>query len=107
LYRNNAQNKNKNKMNLKKFYTKNYSNDNYGKQINPLSTFVGLLDKLHKGHNIYDYIGISDSCIRERLFLELANILITDYDYIYKLWIDKGSLFAKQKNEYLQKQNQK
>tara|TARA_R100000278_G_C5459226_1_gene160243 strand:- start:414 stop:692 length:279 start_codon:yes stop_codon:yes gene_type:complete len=91
-------------MELKKFYTKNYSTDNYGKEINPLSTFVGLLDKLYKGHNVYDYIGVNDSLIRERLFLELSNILMTDYDYIYQLWIDKGSLFDKQKNEYLQKQ---
>ena len=84
-------------MNLKKFYMKKYSNDNYGKDINPLATFIGLLDELHKGKCVYDYICVNDSIIRERLFSELAIILNKDYHYIYKLWLNSGSLGAKSK----------
>jgi hypothetical protein len=74
-------------MYLKNFYLSTYSSDELGKEINDNATFVGLLNELYSGKDIYNYIGVADSVIRERLFQELSEILNVDYEYIYQLWL--------------------
>ena len=42
-----------------------------------------------KGGDIYDYIGVGDSLIRERLFTRLSKMLGLDYDHIYEMWLNQ------------------
>ena len=83
-------------MKLKKFYLKNYPTDDIGNEINDKSTFQGLINTLIQKKNVYDYIGVKDSIVRERLFIGLskANVSITAdsdlfLDIIYHLWTGK------------------
>jgi hypothetical protein len=47
-----------------------------------------LLNQLIVDGDIYQYIGVSDSIVRERLFEKLAETLNVGYDYIYNLWLN-------------------
>ena len=76
-------------MTIKNFYCETYPADELGAEINENTTFVGLLNVLHVGSNVYEYIGIGDSIVRERLFTELAESLNAPYDYVYYLWLGR------------------
>jgi len=56
--------------------------------LNLTPTFAGLLNQLIVGGDVYRYIGVGDSIIRERLFERLAQELEVSYDYVYNLWIN-------------------
>ena len=51
-------------------------------------TFAGLLNQLIVDGDIYQYIGVGDSIVRERLFEKLAEELETSYEYVYNLWLN-------------------
>ena len=74
-------------MSIREFYVKNYPTDDMGKGINPTATFAGLLNQLIVGGDVYKYLYVYDSIIRERLFEGLAEELNVKYDYVYNLWI--------------------
>ena len=74
-------------MTLKEFYLKNYPTDELGVEINENANFEGLLNELFIGGDVYNYFGVDDSIVRERLFAKLAENLKTSYDYIYDLWL--------------------
>ena len=76
-------------MNIKRFYITEYPTDELGVELNEKSNFIGLLDTINNGENVYDYIGIGDSIIRERLFERLAGQLEKPYKYIYEKWMSK------------------
>ncbi len=73
---------------IREFYLKNYPTDELGIEIKENVTFTGLLDVLHNSGDVYEYIGVVDSIIRERLFEKLSEILETSYDYVYNLWLN-------------------
>lgn len=73
---------------LRKFYQENYPTDDLGSEIN-LTSFPALLDCLHRGGDVYLYIGVDDSLVRERLFKHLAIMIGSEYDYVYNLWLQK------------------
>jgi hypothetical protein len=75
-------------MNIKEFYLNTYPTDELGVEINEKATFVGLVTELFGGSDIYEYIGVGDSIIRERLFEELAKQLNKPYDFVYNLWLN-------------------
>jgi len=76
-------------MNIKEFYLNTYPTDELGVELIETATFVGLLDVLYNNtKDVYDYIGVGDSLVRERVFVRLAEILEVPYDYIYKLWLN-------------------
>mgnify|MGYP006420542521 CR=1 FL=1 len=75
-------------MNIKKFYCETYKTDDYGTELDESATFDGLLDRVSDGRDIYDYIGVGDSVIRERLFEKLADKLDVPYNYIYDVWLN-------------------
>ena len=83
-------------MNLKVYYLETYPDDDMGNEINDNATLVGLLHTLYEGEEVYDYIGVDDSIVRERLFNRLTFELKTPYDYVYNLWLNdkknKGKL---------------
>ena len=72
---------------IREFYLENYPNDELGVSLNVTPTFAGLLNQLIVGGDIYQYIGVSDSIIRERLFERLAEELEVSYDYVNDLWL--------------------
>ena len=74
-------------MTIKEFYLKTYPTDEMGVELNENATFAGLLNTLYEGGEVYDYLGVGDSLIRERLFEELANQINKPYDYVYDLWL--------------------
>ena len=74
-------------MNIREFYVKNYPTDDMGKGINPNATFDGLWNVLKTYGDVYEYLYVYDSIIRERLFERLAEELNVKYDYVYNLWI--------------------
>jgi hypothetical protein len=74
-------------MKLKEFYLENYPNDELGLELNETPTFPGLLNQLIIGGDVYNYIGVGDSIIRERLFEKLAESMSVSYDYVYNLWL--------------------
>ena len=77
---------------LREFYLNNYPTDELGVEINPNASFAGLLNQLIIDGDVYDYIGVGDSIIRERLFEGLAEELGTSYDYVYNLWINENPI---------------
>lgn len=75
-------------MTIKDFYLNEYPTDELGVELNEKATFAGLVTILFGDMGVYDYIGVGDSLVRERLFSELANQLNTSYDYVYNLWLN-------------------
>ena len=75
-------------MTIREFYVKNYPSDELGVELNETPTFAGLLNQLIVGGDVYRYIGVGDSIVRERLFERLAEELNVKYDYVYDLWIN-------------------
>jgi hypothetical protein len=74
-------------MTIREFYLANYPTDDLGLELNETPTFAGLLNQLIVGGDVYRYIGVGDSIIRERLFERLAEELNVKYDYVYNLWL--------------------
>jgi hypothetical protein len=74
-------------MKIREFYLETYPTDDLGLELNETPTFAGLLNQLIVGGDVYRYIGVADSVIRERLFERLANELEVGYDYVYDLWL--------------------
>lgn len=74
-------------MNIRQYYLEAYPTDELGLELNETPTFSGLLNQLITDGDIYEYIGVSDSMVRERLFERLAEELEVNYDYVYNLWI--------------------
>ena len=72
---------------IKEYYVENFPTDDLGLELNETPTFPGLLNQLIVGGDVYRYIGVTDSVIRERLFEKLANTLNVKYDYVYNLWL--------------------
>jgi hypothetical protein len=75
-------------MKIREFYLENYPSDELGVEVNENGTFTGLLNVLFTEGDVYEYIGVGDSVIRERLFERLAEELGTPYDYVYNLWLN-------------------
>ena len=75
-------------MKIKQFYLNNYPTDELGVELNENANFTGLLNELFTDNDVYGYIGVGDSIIRERLFSELSEILNCSYDYVYNLWLN-------------------
>ncbi len=74
-------------MNIREFYVKNYPTDDLGMGINHKATFAGLLNQLIVNGDVYEYLYVYDSIVRERCFERLAEELEVSYEYVYKLWL--------------------
>ena len=80
-------------MNIKEYYMNEYPTDELGVELNEKANFVGLLNVLHTqsakddGDYLYEYIGVVDSLVRERLMMRLADILEKPYEYVYQIWL--------------------
>ena len=76
-------------MNIKKYYTERFPDDELGNEIKDDVTFLGLLDILFRNLDVYDYVGVGDSLVRERVFEGLSQYSSLDYSFIYDLWFQK------------------
>ena len=74
-------------MTIREFYLERYPTDELGMELNETPTFAGLLNQLIVGGDVYRYIGVGDSIVREKLFERLAEELEVSYDYVYNLWL--------------------
>lgn len=76
---------------IKDWYTDQFKDQpgeaSFAESMNPDATFQGVLDCLKNEQDIYDYINVGDSVVRENIFKQLATILDKDYDYVYYLWL--------------------
>lgn len=72
---------------IKEFYLSNYPTDELGNEIHTKATFIGLFEVLDTYKDVYNYIGVHDSIIRERIFEKLANEMGIDYNEIYNQWL--------------------
>ena len=70
--------------NIKQWYLSTYKEDKeLGNQISESATFEGLEMNIS---NVYDYINVLDSIVRERVFSELAERIGATYEYVYNEW---------------------
>lgn len=74
-------------MTIKEFYLENYPSDELGNEINENASFVGLLWMLHSKRDVYDFLAVHDSVVRERVFEELSKQLRLSYTTIYEMWL--------------------
>lgn len=75
-------------MKIKEFYLEAFPTDELGVELNENATFDGMLNTLLYGKDVYEYIGVYDSLVRERLFEKAAQKLNKPYDYVYNLWLN-------------------
>lgn len=71
--------------NIKNWYKSEFTTDELGEEINPTATFEKLKNNLP---NVYGYLHVTDSIVRERVFSELAERMNVDYDVIYTKWLN-------------------
>jgi hypothetical protein len=88
---------------IKDFYIDKYPMDELGVEINEKSTFNGLYKVLDNKGDVYHYIGVSDSLVRERVFEKLADTMGVEYDEIYQKWLDSDDEYKK--GGYMEKGN--
>lgn len=74
-------------MTIKNYYTQTFFTDELGNEINANATFEGLFYELDNYQDVYKYIGVCDSIVRERIFEKLANVIGVNYEYIYSQWL--------------------
>ena len=72
---------------IKKWYVKAYPTDDLGPELH--GSFAGALETMAKGGDLYEYMSVTDSLVRERLFTHLFEMLDLDYEHIYQLWLNQ------------------
>jgi hypothetical protein len=70
------------------YYVNHYPEDELALEIKAKATFNGLYEVLSNKGDAYEYIGVADSIVRERVFEKLAKIKGVKYDVIYDMWMD-------------------
>ena len=71
--------------NIKNWYKSEFTTDELAEEINPTATFDELKNNLP---NVYDYLDVADSIVRERVFSELAERMNVDYEVVYNKWLN-------------------
>ena len=71
--------------NIKTWYKSEFTTDELvAEEINPTATFEELKNNLP---NVYDYLDVVDTIVREKVFSELAERMNVDYNVIYTKWL--------------------
>ena len=73
--------------NIKSYYMQEYPTDELGLEIKSHITFEDLFYTLDSYEDVYKFLGVHDSLVRERCFTHVAKIMKCDYDYIYQQWL--------------------
>ena len=75
------------KSSIRDWYIRAFPSDQLGYRISPLATFAGAVKCMADGGDIYKYLGVGDSLVRENVFSKIASITGVDYDAVYDLWL--------------------
>ena len=75
------------KTKLKSYYMNKFKYDELGEEIKGNITFFDLFKCLDNHDCVYEFIGVGDSIVRERLFSALSIVMECNYDYIYNQWL--------------------
>lgn len=70
---------------IRPWYMKAFPTDDLGRSLR--GTFKDVLNRLMARQDVYSYIGVADSVVRERIFEKLSELLSVSYDSIYHLWL--------------------
>lgn len=74
--------------NVRSWYMNEYPTDELGENLPKTITFKDYEDYLNSGKDIYKLMGqVADSIIRERIFIELADIMNVSYKKVYDTWL--------------------
>ena len=74
-------------MNIRQFYLETFPTDELGAEINPKANFESLWIVI-RGGLVYEYIGVFDSIVRERIFEKFSELTGHNYDFIYQEWLN-------------------
>ena len=74
-------------MKIREYYLEAFPTDELGVEINPQANFESLWIVI-RGGLFYEYIGVFDSVVRERVFEKLSQLSGHEYDYIYQEWLN-------------------
>ena len=74
-------------MKIRQYYLEAFPTDELGIEINPKANFESLWIVI-RGGLFYEYIGVFDSVVRERVFEKLSQLSGHEYDYIYQEWLN-------------------
>lgn len=77
--------------NIQDIYRQHYPEDKQGLFINDKTNLLDIADAIIKDENLYSILSVTDSLARERVFIELSNMLCISYDVIYDTWIGIGA----------------
>ena len=75
---------------VRDWYCKTYPDDDLGKSILSNMTFWDLVAALNAGLDVYKFLGVADSVVRERVFARIAKLAVCDYDDVYDTWMAAG-----------------
>lgn len=87
---------------IKNWYLAEFKDDDLGEEIKDNVTFRQLGLAMIHGQEVYSFLGVGDSVIRERCFSRLSDLLNVNYEVIYQLWIrgtEINMMFTKLKEE--------
>jgi len=73
---------------IREHYLETYETDELGVEIRPNVTFNGLWKCLCEGKDVYSFLGVEDSLVRERCFLLLSELKKWNYNKIYYKWLE-------------------
>lgn len=71
-----------------------YPTDELGTEIYSTATVGGIIDCFLSGKDVYDYLGVYDSVVRERVFNHVADSLGVEYTTIYEMWMRSVNVSA-------------
>ena len=74
---------------LKEWYVKAFPTDDLGEYLNNIS-FEEIYKQLYKGIDIYEVIGVWDSLVRERVFLEMSERFDMEPEVLYTMWLNNA-----------------
>ena len=79
---------------VRDWYMAAFPTDDMGADIDPSVTFDDAIRFIERGggDGFYDFIGVHDSLVRQRIFYEISDETGIDYDYWYTLWLHGDGL---------------
>ena len=73
--------------NIRDFYVSEFPSDELGLELNKAASFEGLFGALNGGI-VYEYLGVFDSVVRERVFEKFASLNGLTYNEVYEMWLN-------------------
>lgn len=72
---------------IRDWYTQAFPDDELGYIIDPDATFADAVKFMAYGGEVYEYLGVVDSLVREKVFSKIAAITGVEYEDVYNLWL--------------------